>query len=284
MRARTLDLLQAAARDGYAVPAVNVVDQFSLQGVVDAAEKHRAPVILQTSVKTVRVLGAGPLAAMVEDAAQRATVPVALHLDHCPDRSVITEVLAHGWDSVLFDASDRDLATARDEAEEVVAAAHAVGASVELEVENISGVEDDIGSELEGDHYPVGVLADLVRTTGCDIFAPALGTAHGLYSARPVLRPDRAAELVQALGVPVVLHGGTGLTDEEFGAFIAAGVSKINISTSLKMAYLQGLHAALGQAHETGRWDPPTVFAAGTAAVADDVAHYVRVFGAEGRA
>lgn len=283
-RGRTVDLLTEARRGRYAVAAVNVVDDLSIGAVVDAAQQTRAPVIVQTSVKTVRAVGAPLLHSMVTAAADAASVPVALHLDHCPDRAVISTCLASGWSSVLFDASDRSLAQATEETSEVVAEAHAVQASVEAEIENITGVEDGVGSDLEGDRYPVDVIAEFVASTGCDFFAPAVGTAHGLYSSRPRLDPWRAAELSERLDVPLVLHGGTGLTEQEFRAFIDAGCSKVNLSTTLKRTYMQAALQHLREAEEEDRWDPPALFAQVARAVTADTAEHIRTFGAAGRA
>lgn len=282
-RGSTSTMVRDAAANGYAVPAVNIVDGFSMEGVVRAAEAQRSPVILQTSVKTVRTIGAEPLAATFRRLADRATVPVALHLDHCPDRAVITTAIEHGWSSVLFDASDRDLPTATAETREVVEEAHAAGVAVESEIENIAGVEDGVGADTEGALYDDDVLADFVATTGCDLFAPALGTAHGMYTARPVLQPGRASRLADRLHVPIVLHGGSGLEPAEFRSFIAVGCSKINLSTTLKMAYLRALLTALESADARGKWDPPTMFEQGAAAVAADITQHIALFGSGGR-
>lgn len=282
--AATLDLVLAARAGGYAVPGVNIVDSFSMAGVVQAAEEQRSPVIIQTSVKTVRVVGAVALGAMYRELAGKATVPIALHLDHCPDRSIITLAINSGWSSVLFDASDRDYDTALAETAEVVRQAHSAGVSVESEIENIAGVEDDVGAEQEGRHYDTERLAQFVESTKCDLFAPALGTAHGLYRQRPLLRVDRALGLSAALPTPLVLHGGTGLAVEDFQAFITAGCAKINISTTLKLAYLRALRTGLNEASATGVWDPPKVFDRGVIAVRDDVAAHIGHFGSAGRA
>ena len=146
----TLDLVTAAKGRGYAVPAINIVDPLTIKAVVEAADSVGSPVILQTSVKTVKSAGAGVLHFAAKEAAENASVGVSLHLDHCPDREVISLAIRQGWSSVLFDASDRDLEQARKETAEVVAEAHAAGVTVESEIENIIGVEDGVGSEHEG--------------------------------------------------------------------------------------------------------------------------------------
>lgn len=265
--AKTDELVKAGRAGSYAVPAVNIVDDLSIRAVLAAAEATKSPVILQTSVKTVKSMGAELLSTIAYAAAESVSVPVSLHLDHCPDREVITECIKHGWSSVLFDASDRPLEQAWKETAEVVEEAHAAGVSVESELENIIGVEDGVGSDEAIHSYTVDQLVEVAHDTGADMLAPALGTAHGLYKAEPVLRVDRAQEIVSKTEVPIVLHGGTGLSVDDFNNFIDAGVAKINISTALKLAYMKGAQAHIAEAEETGKWEPVKMFAA----IAEDV-------------
>ncbi|WP_051681828.1 class II fructose-bisphosphate aldolase [Cellulomonas sp. HZM] len=284
MLASTLELARAGREHGYAVPAVNVLDDLSLRAVVEAAVAARSPLIVQVSVKTVRSVGTELMTTMFRLATKDAPVPVALHLDHCPDRAVISDVVAAGWSSVLFDASDRGLATAERETAEVVAQAHAAGVEVESEIENIIGVEDGVGSDVALHAYSVQELADVAQRTGVDLVAPQLGTAHGEYKAAPVLRPDRARELAALTDRPIVLHGGTGLRAEDFRAFIDAGCSKINISTAVKTSYMRSAEEHLAGARASGRWDPPSMFRDISAAVQAAVAGHIEEFGSAGRA
>jgi len=284
MIASTLALAQHGREHGYAVPAVNVLDDISLRAVVNAAVAASAPMIIQISVKTVKQLGVELTTTTFRLAAQDAPVPVALHLDHCPDRAVISDVVAAGWSSVLFDASNRDMAQAEKETAEVVAEAHAKGVEVESEIENILGVEDGVGSDVALHAYTVAQLVDIATATGVDLLAPQLGTAHGMYKTRPVLRPDRVEELVKLTDIPIVLHGGTGLSPEEFRSFIDAGASKINISTAVKMAYMQAAAEHLDWARENNKWDPPTMFRAIQKAVQEIIATHIEWFGAAGQA
>ncbi len=284
MIASTAQLARHGREHGYAVAAVNILDDLSLRAVVDAAVDRAAPVIVQVSVKTVRSIGVELVTTMFRLAAQDAPVPVALHLDHCPHRDVISQVVAAGWSSVLFDASDRDLATAERETAEVVAEAHAAGVDVESEIENIVGVEDDIGSDEAVHAYSVQTLVDVAGRTGVDLLAPQLGTAHGLYTHTPVLLPERVGDLVTLTDLPIVLHGGTGLSDEDFRAFIEAGVSKVNISTGLKVAYMKAAHAHTTKAEQTGKWDPPSMFRDISTAVRDEVVGHLDRFGSTGHA
>ena len=283
MRLSTHALLQQAQRDGYAVPAFNIVDDLSLRAVVAAAESARSPVIIQSSTKTARSIGVDLLTTMLKAATETSSVPIALHLDHCPDRDVIEKVVAAGWSSLLFDASDRDFETAVRETTEVVALAHANGVEVESEIENIIGVEDGVGSDTVAHAYTVEQLVEAGNASGIDMLAPQLGTAHGRYVGRPNLLPERVRELRALTDTPIVLHGGTGLTDAEFRAFIEAGVSKINISTALKEAYMTSTHEFLLSAQEKDKWEPSMLFNHVHEKIVAGVRKFFEVFGSAGR-
>lgn len=284
MIASTLALAEHGREHGYAVPAVNVLDDISLRAVVAAAVEAAAPLIIQISVKTVKQLGVELTTTTFRLAAQDAPIPVALHLDHCPDRAVIDDVVAARWSSVLFDASNRDFDQAERETAEVVAQAHRSGVDVESEIENIIGVEDGVGSDVALHAYTVVQLAEVAARTGVDLLAPQLGTAHGQYKARPVLMPERVRELTRLTQIPIVLHGGTGLTQEEFRSFIDAGVSKINISTAVKQAYMKAAAEHLDMARVKDKWDPPSMFRDIQAAVKQAIATHIEWFGATGQA
>jgi fructose-bisphosphate aldolase class II len=284
MISSTLAMTRTARERGYAVPAVNILDDLSLRAVVAAAVAASSPLIIQISVKTVRSVGTDLITTMFRYAAADVPVPVALHLDHCPDRAVISDVIRAGWSSVLFDASDRDLETAERETAEVVAEAHAAGVDVESEIENIIGVEDGVGSDVSLHSYDVATLAAVAERTGVDLLAPQLGTAHGEYKAQPVLLPERVRELAALTDRPIVLHGGTGLSAEDFATFIAAGVSKINISTGVKVAYMRSAEQHLAEARAKDKWDPPSMFRDISAAVTAAIAVHIEEFGAAGKA
>ncbi|WP_456825858.1 class II fructose-bisphosphate aldolase [Cellulomonas sp. P5_E12] len=284
MISSTLTMTRIAREHGYAVPAVNILDDLSLRAVIAAAVAASSPMIIQISVKTVRSIGTDLVTTMFRSAAADVPVPVALHLDHCPDRAVISDVVRAGWSSVLFDASNRDLATAERETAEVVAEAHAAGVDVESELENIIGVEDGVGSDVSLHSYDVETLAGVAERTGVDLLAPQLGTAHGEYKAQPVLLPERVRELAALTDRPIVLHGGTGLSADDFARFIGAGVSKINISTGVKVAYMRSAEKHLAEARARDKWDPPSMFRDISAAVQAAIAVHIEEFGAAGRA
>lgn len=282
--ANTLEMVRAARQGGYAVPAINIVDDLSLRTVIAAAQQAGSPLIVQTSVKTVKSMGADILSYIAHTAARQVDVPIALHLDHCPDRTVISETIAKGWSSVLFDASDRPLDQARRETAEVCQEAHAQGVTVESEIENIVGAEDGVGGDELTHAYSVETLVQVAQETGTDLMAPQLGTAHGLYHAEPKLLVERVRRILEIADIPVVLHGGTGLSPEDFQAFITAGVSKINISTALKLAYMKACQAHLANAEATGKWEPVRMFDDVAEACAQVVSENASMFGSVGKA
>lgn len=278
----TKRLVGQALDGGYAVPAINVVNQLTMEAVLAAADELRSPMIVQTSVKTVRSIGLEVLKAMWDTTTATVDVPVALHLDHCPDRQVISECLAAGWNSVLFDAHDLPVDENERQCLEVVAEARAVGADVEGEIEGIRGVEDGIGSDEEGPVQTLETAVGFVERTGVDIFAPAIGNAHGMYRAQPTLDHQRISDLVEATGVPMALHGGTGLSADQFSDLIARGCAKVNVSTALKIAFMEANRAYLTEHPDAA--DPPALFAHVREAVMEMTRRHIRLFGSESRA
>lgn len=280
--APTQEILQRAFRDGYGVAAINIVNDLTLEAVLAAAEEVQAPLIVQTSVKTVKMQGADALFALWIELTREISVPVALHLDHCPDRAVISECLARGWNSVLFDASKLTVEENRRQCIEVVAEARRHGAAVEGEIEGIEGVEDGVGSDTASEIQSLEVALDFIRATGVDCFAPAIGNAHGMYKTTPTLDNQRVSDIVAAQPVPIALHGGTGMTADQFTDLIARGCAKVNISTALKIAFMRSGYDYM-TAH-TGEYDPPALFRAQRAAVIDMAKEHIRLFGSDGKA
>jgi ketose-bisphosphate aldolase len=273
-----------AFAERYGVAAINVVNDLTLEAVLAAAVAERAPVIIQTSVKTVRAIGIDLLFAMWRELTADIAVPVTLHLDHCPDREFITRCLDKGWNSVLFDGSSLPVAENLRQTVEVVAEARSHGAHVEGEIEAITGVEDGIGSDEEAQRQSLPVALEFIRATGVDVFAPAIGNAHGVYRSEPKLDAQRVSDIVAAQPVPIALHGGTGMTDAQFSDLIARGCAKVNISTALKVSYMQANLDFLRGAEQRDTWDPPSLFTAVRADVKDMAASHMRRFGSAGRA
>lgn len=275
-------LLHDAARRGYAVAAFNVFNDLSLDAVLGAAARTRSPVIIQLSVKTVRRQSAHWWRVLFTETAARHAAPCTLHLDHCPDRALIEECVRAGWNSVLFDASALSYEENLRQTREVVEFARPFGAAVEGELEAIGGVEDGHGSEEEGSVVSLSDAVRFLSETGVDSFAPAIGTAHGLYKQAPRVNVSRVAEIVAATGIPVVVHGGTGLSEETFQALIRKGAVKINVSTQLKLTFLEATRLYL-EAHPYGG-DPLALFHAVGGALEAAATGFLRQFGSEGMA
>lgn len=278
------ETLERAFAGRYGVPAINILNDLTIEAVLDAAVEEQSPLIVQTSVKTVKMYGRDELYGIFTALVRDVDVPVSLHLDHCPDREVISSCLEGGWNSVLFDAHELDVAENLRQTTEVVEQARRSGASVEGEIEGIQGVEDDIGSDEASVQQSLEVAIDFIKRTGVDCFAPAIGNAHGQYARTPVLDHQRVTDLVEATGIPMALHGGTGLSKEQFQDLIGRGCAKVNISTALKEAYMKSSLEFLRGAEEKGKWDPPSLFKHQSAAVTEVAREHMRLFGSSGQA
>jgi fructose-bisphosphate aldolase class II len=277
----TREILDRAFAERYGVAAINVINDLTMEAVLAAAEELRAPIIVQTSVKHVKMTGLDAMYAMWVEYAGKASVPAALHLDHCPERDVISACLAKGWNSVLFDASKLTVEENKRQCIEVVAEARRYGADVEGEIEGFKRTEEMTGDEAE--HVQkLETVVDFVRETGVDIFAPAIGNAHGMYKTTPHLDSQRVTDIVEATGKPVALHGGTGMTPEQFSDLIARGCAKVNISTALKIAFMKSAFDYMTE--HPGEYDPPKLFSAQRAAVVEMAQYHIRLFGSEGKA
>jgi len=277
----TQEIVERAFKERYGVAAINVVNDLTMEAVLAAAEELRAPLIVQTSVKTVKSIGADVLFAMWTEMTRDLTIPVSLHLDHCPEREVISLCLEKGWNSVLFDGSKLTVEENKRQTIEVVAEARGYGALVEGEIEGFKRVEEMADDERVNEQG-LETAVDFVRSTGVDIFAPAIGNAHGMYKSTPKLDNQRVTDIVEATGKPVALHGGTGMTADQFSDLIGRGCAKVNISTALKIAFIQSGYDYVTE-HPT-EYDPPKLFVAQRAAVLAMAKEHIARFGGEGRA
>ncbi|MFC5928970.1 class II fructose-bisphosphate aldolase [Cryobacterium melibiosiphilum] len=278
------EVVDRAFAERYGVPAINIVNDLTMEAVLAGAVEARSPVIVQTSVKTVKALGSNVLASMWTSMTAGIEVPVVLHLDHCPDRAVITECLDRGWNSVLFDASVLPVEENQRQTIEVVREARAHGAHVEGEIEAITGVEDGIGSDTESARQNLDVALRFIEETGVDVFAPAIGNAHGVYRHEPVLDFQRVSDIVDEHPIPIALHGGSGMTQAQFSDLIRRGCAKVNISTALKITFMKSSLAFLEEAEAKDRWDPPALFAHVHTDVAALTRDLARQFGSAGKA
>ncbi len=276
------DILRPAFEERYGVAAFNIVNDLTLAAVLEAAVQSNSPVIIQVSVKTVKLFGAKLIQRMFEEMASHVSIPATLHLDHCPDVQMIRSCLDAGWNSVLFDASKLSYEDNLKQTKEVVALARKVGAAVEGELEAVKGVEDGVGSDYQGELVPLDKCIEFLEQTGIDSFAPAIGTAHGLYKSAPKIDFDRVRKIVNAHPTPIVLHGGTGLTDDVFKRLIAEGCAKVNISTMLKITYCDAYRNYLDAKPQ--EHDPLKVMINVKEQVVPMAKGFMEVFGSAGKA
>ena len=237
------DVLKKAQKEHYAVGLFNTTDTDMLEAVISAAEELRSPVIVGTAEVLLPNGELSLIAPAIVNAARNATVPVVVHYDHGLTFGRCMEALQRGFSSVMFDGSAKDYAANIAETAEIVKIAHALGASVEGEIGHVGEAATDDGAVSDLYTKPQEAL-DYLNATGVDALAVAIGTAHGAYKSRPKLDVQRLKEIRATVEVPLVLHGGSGLSDDDFRNCIAAGIAKVNIFTDICLAGSAAMKAA----------------------------------------
>jgi fructose-bisphosphate aldolase class II len=232
-----LNELKTAERKGYAIPCFDTFEMMGTQGIIDALEAQRAPGIIGLYSGLFDRPHARPFCAMVRALAEDATVPVSIILDHGADFEHCMQALHYGFSDVMYDGSKLPFEENIANTQLIVRAAHAIGAAVEAELGHVGTGRDyqNFGAQGKGFTQPAAV-EEFVEKTGVDALAVAVGTAHGLYDGKPRLAIDLLQEIRSRVDIPLVLHGGSGLSDDQFRAAIEAGISKINIFTNLAVA------------------------------------------------
>lgn len=275
-----LSELLAKPDNTYAIGAFNVSDMEMAMGAVKAAEDLQAPLILQIAEGRLRYSPLSLLGPLMVAAARNAKVPTAVHLDHGATMEIINLALNVGFTSVMFDGSKYPLAENIRRTKEVVALARKFGADVEAEIGRVGGAE--------GDYKSVDVLVTSVaeakqfaEETGVDALAVAIGTAHGNYTAKPQLRIDRLKEINAAVDCPLVLHGGTGLTDDDFHNCLANGIQKINIATASYDASARKIKEVYEADNNANYFEFSNAIVEGTY---NNVVKHMKIFGLEQKA
>lgn len=261
----TSELLKKAQSGGYAVPAFNFENMEMALAIVRACERLSSPVILQTTTSTIKFAGDRMYAAIGKAAAESVSVPVAVHLDHGASFEVASSAIDAGYTSVMIDGSALELEGNVAVTSKTVALAHEKGIPVEAELGRVGGKEDDVSCDEDVYTSPAAAL-EFVKRTGADSLAVAIGTAHGVYKTKPILDVGRLAEIRKTLrdnnaDVPLVLHGASGLTEEDVRSCIAEGICKVNFATELRQAYTSGVRSAL--ASDADMYDPKKYGAVG---------------------
>ncbi len=275
-------MLLDAQNGNYAVGAFNVENMEMVMAVIEAAEELNAPVMMQTTPSTVKYAGLDYYYANIKTAAQRATVPVAIHLDHGTDFGLAMQALRTGYTSIMIDGSHESFEDNIAVTKAVVNACKPSGIPVEAELGKVGGKEDDLDGG-EGDGYTDPAQAkEFMERTGADSLAIAIGTAHGLYSGEPKVDLDRLTEIRQVVSEPLVLHGASGLPDETVREAIRRGICKVNYATELRIAYSNGVKEVLHSNPDT--IDPKKYGAVGKKYVKEFVMEKIRNCGCANKA
>jgi len=284
------EIMVEAAKGKYAVGAFNITDLIQLEGVVDAAVEKKSPLIIQTSVKPSKFLGKDVLVAIFRTIAESAPIPICLHLDHCTDVEYCKACADAGYTNIMIDASKQSYEENIRQTKEVVDYCHSVGnISVEGELGTVSGVEDQIKvAEDEAQLANPTQAVEFVERTGLDIFAPASGTAHGVYKTKnPKVDFERMATIHKMMNsdgikTPLVVHGGTGLPEDYIKKLLEAGGAKFNVSTELKRTLIDAQYEYISTHRE--EYDPGKVDIFVRDAIRKAVMHWIDMLGSEGKA
>lgn len=278
-----MGMLEQARTEGFCIGAFNVVDYLSIEAVVEAAEAKQAPVIIQTSSGTIKRFGIENIVEMTRMAAKNSSVPISLHLDHGTDVELIKEAIHKGYSSVMIDASkfpfEENIAISR----QVVEEAASVGVAVEGEIGIVGGVEDDIVVEADDAIYTTPEEAiEFQKRSGVDFLAAAIGTAHGFYKVAPKLNIDTLREIRKNTSFPLVIHGGTGLSEDIVKELVLAGGAKFNISTQIKQTYIDSMFNYT-QANRD-KYDILKVLVNAKKDLSTMIANYISLLGGAGKA
>lgn len=277
----TKQLMLDAQKNGYAIGAFNVENMEMVQAVIQAAEELQSPVIMQTTPSTLKYADADWFYANVACAAKKASVPVVMHLDHGSSFALAMQAFRAGYTSIMIDGShsvfEENIAVTKS----VVDACHAGGVPVEAELGKVGGKEDDLDGGNGGYTEP-DEAAEFVARTGVDSLAVAIGTAHGVYKGVPKLDLERLSEIRKVVSIPLVLHGTSGVPDDQVRECIRRGMCKVNYATDLRIAFTKGVTEYLAAKPDT--IDPKKYNAAGREEVKKYVMSKILVCGSNGKA
>lgn len=278
----TKELLLDAQKNGYAVGAFNVENMEMVQAVVAVAEELKSPVIMQTTPSTIKYASPEMFYANVAAAANNASVPVVMHLDHGSSFELAVHAFRAGYTSIMIDGShsvfEENIAITKS----VVDVCHAGNVPVEAELGKVGGKEDDLDGGNGGGYTVPSEAVEFVEKTGIDSLAVAIGTAHGVYKGTPKLDVERLSEIREVVSIPLVLHGTSGVPDEAVKECIRRGICKVNYATDLRIAFSNGVKEYL--AANPDAFDPKKYNAVGREKVKEYVMSKMLVCGSNGRA
>lgn len=243
------DVLKKAQEEHYAVGLFNTTDTDMAEAVIAAAEEMNSPVVIGTAEILLPYGELKLIAPSIRALAERAKVPVVLHYDHGLTFDRCIEALKLGFSSIMFDGSAGNSDKNIEDTAEIVKIAHSFGASVEGEIGHVGDAINNDGEVADMYTTPAEAV-EFVKATGVDALAVAIGTAHGVYKTKPCLDIERLKAIRAACDTPLVLHGGSGLSDDDFRNTIAAGIAKVNIFTDLCVAGVNAMQKGLAENKE----------------------------------
>lgn len=275
-------LLQDAQANHYAVCHVNINNLEFLQAAVEVAHEENAPVILGVSEGALKYMGLEYTVALARASVEQVKVPVVLHLDHGSSLAWVMRVIRAGFSSVMIDASRYPLEENIALTRQVVQLCHPLGIDVEGELGRIGGTDDDLSVDARQASLVRPLEAEqFVQDTGVDALAAAIGSAHGRYHGRPQLDFARLQEVQRVTGVPLVLHGGSGIPDEDVVRAISLGIAKVNINTENQEIFTSAVRQALLQHQDL--YDPRKYLGPAKDAMKEGLRAKFRLFGSHQR-
>lgn len=284
------EMLLEATAEKYAVGAFNITNLIQMEAVVEAAVDAKAPLIIQASVAPSKFLRPQVIGAIYKTLAESAPIPICLHLDHCNEVEFCKVCADSGYTNIMIDASKQEFSENIRQTREVVAYCHGLGnISVEGELGTVSGVEDQVRVAADEAELcdPEQAMA-FVEQTGIDIFAPAIGTAHGVYKTKnPKLDFDRLEKIASLINgreirIPLVIHGGTGLKPDVAKKLVSLGGSKFNVSTDLKHTLIDTTYDYISANRD--QYNPGKIDAAVKGAIKDKIKYWIELLGGAGKA
>ena len=274
-------VLERAKRGGYAVGAFNFFNLENLKGIVEAATIKESPVIAMASVGAMKIMGEKLVVAATRAISEEYETDVVLHLDHATDHDMICRCIDNGFTSVMIDASQMSFDDNVRATRKVVEYAQRYGVSVEAELGHVGGVEDHINVDEREALFTVPSEAEIfVRETGIDALAVAVGTVHGFYKSEPNIDFNRIATIRELVNLPLVLHGGTGVSNADLKRAIASGITKVNVGTELKVHGLFDVMKAGSNASTDS--EPRTISKMMIAKCSEIVQKKINIFGSAG--
>lgn len=278
-------MIKEAWENGYAIGAFTAHNLETIKAVLLAAQEEQAPIMIQIGQKAINEMGMKPLRDAVDSLIQHhaITVPICIHLDHSRKFEQCMEAATRHFQSLMFDGSALDFEENVRITRAVVEVAAALGLGSEGEIGKIGGTEDDITvDEKDAMITTVAEALDFSERTGVDYLAVSIGTAHGVYKTTPELKFDRLSEIKDAVKKPIVLHGGSGVPDDQVIEAVKRGVAKINVDTELRQGFILGLQAHWAAAPND--FILADAMNTGIASMKEVVKHKIRLFGSNGKA